>query len=159
EPEARLEVIGVGPNPRYRCDEIGGPAVPRFFVSLDQFDGVARTLHVRSRMPTAGTLKSGVTEAIRRLDSAVPVYDVYTLEQQINDSGGGFGGVRGAAEITGVLGLLALTLALVGTYGVLSFTVRARTREIGIRMAFGITPSRVFRMLLSVTVTQLQLGV
>ena len=85
---------------------------------------------------------------MRRLDPAVPVFDVYTLERQINDSGGGFGGVRGAAVITGVLGLLALTLALVGTYGVLSFTVRARTREIGIRMAFGLTPSRVFRMLL-----------
>src|SRR4029453_6227827 len=96
----------------------------------------------------AGTLTSRVTEAIRRLDAAVPVYDVYTLERQINDSGAGFGGVRGAAVITGVLGLLALSLALVGTYGVLSFTVRARTREIGIRMAFGLTPGRVFRMLL-----------
>src|SRR4030095_6449451 len=124
------------------------PALPRFFVSLDQFDVLARTVHVRSRTPTAGTLTSAVTETIRRLDSAVPVYDVYTLERQINDSGGGFGAVKGAVVITGVLGLLALTLALVGTYGVLSFTVRARTREIGIRMAFGLTPGRVFRMLL-----------
>lgn len=147
-PGAPLEVIGVVPNARYRRGEISGPAVPRFFVSLDQFDGIARTLHVRSRPPTAGTLTSRVTAAIRRLDSAVPVYDVYTLERQINDSGGGFGGVRGAAVITGVLGLMALSLALVGTYGVLSFTVRARTREIGIRMAFGLTPSRVFRMVL-----------
>ena len=148
EPDAPLEVIGVVPNARYRRGEIGGPAVPRFFVSLDQFDGVARTLHVRSRRAIAGTLTSRVTEAIRRLDPAVPVHDVYTLERQINDSGGGFGGVRGAAVITGVLGLLALSLALVGTYGVLSFTVTARTREIGIRMAFGLTPRRVFRMLL-----------
>jgi ABC-type antimicrobial peptide transport system permease subunit len=92
-----------------------------------------------------------VTETIRRLDSSVPVYDVYTLERQINDSAGGFGGVKGAAMVTGILGLLALTLALVGTYGVLSFTVGARTREIGIRMAFGLTPSRVFRMLLRET--------
>jgi hypothetical protein len=73
----------------------------------------------------AGTLTSSVTGTIRRLDSAVPVYDVYTLERQINDSGGGFGGVKGAAMVTGVLGLLALTLALVGTHGVLSFTVKA----------------------------------
>ena len=148
EPDAPLEVIGVVANARYRRGEIGGPAVPRFFASLEQFDAFARTVHVRSRTPTAGTLTSRVTEAMRRLDPAVPVFDVYTLERQINDSGGGFGGVRGAAVITGVLGLLALTLALVGTYGVLSFTVRARTREIGIRMAFGLTPSRVFRMLL-----------
>jgi predicted permease len=151
EPDAPLEVIGVVPNAKYRRDEIGGPAVPRFFVSLDQFDVLARTLHVRSRTSAAGTLTSSVTETIRRLDPAVPVYDVYTLERQIDDSGGGFGGVKGAALVTGVLGLLALTLALVGTYGVLSFTVRARTREIGIRMAFGLTPSRVFRMLLRET--------
>jgi putative ABC transport system permease protein len=148
EPDAPLEVIGVVPNAQYRRGEIGGPAVARFFVSLDQFDVLARTLHVRSRTPTAGTLASSVTETIRRLDPGVPVYDVNTLERQINDSGAGFGGMRGAAMMTGVLGLLALALALVGTYGVLSFTVKARTREIGIRMAFGLTPGRVFRMLL-----------
>lgn len=143
-----LEVIGVVPDARYRRAEIGGPAVPRFFVSLDQFDGAARTLHVRSRSAAAARLASRVTEAIRRVDAAVPVHDVYTLEWHINDSGGGFGGARGAAMMTGVLGLLALGLALVGTYGVLSFTARARTREIGIRMAFGLTPGRVFQMLL-----------
>ena len=148
ELEAPVAVIGVVPNVPYRRGEIGGPAVPRFFVSLDQFDGVARTLHVRSRTTAAATLTSSVTEAIRRLDSAVPVYDVYTLERQISDSGAGFAPARGAAAITGVLGVLALALALVGTYGVLSFTVRARTREIGIRMAFGLSPNRVFRMLL-----------
>ncbi|HEU4934946.1 MAG TPA: ABC transporter permease [Vicinamibacterales bacterium] len=148
ELEAPLAVIGVVRNAPYRRGEIRGPAVPRFFVSLNQFDGVARTLHVRSRTSAAATLTSRVTEAIRRLDSAVPVYDVYTLERQISDSGAGFGPARGAAVITGVLGVLALSLAVVGTYGVLSFTVRARTREIGIRMAFGLSPSRVFRMLL-----------
>ena len=148
EPDVPLEVIGVAPGAPYRRGEIGGPAGHRFFVSLDQFEVLARTLHVRSRTPGAGTLTASVTGTMRRLDPDVPVYDVYTLERQINDSGGGFGGVRGAAVITGVLGLLALGLALVGTYGVLSFTVRARTREIGIRMAFGLAPGRVFRLLL-----------
>jgi len=148
EVETFLEVIGVVPNAPYRRGEIGGPAVPRFFVSLDQFDGGPRTLHVRSRTGTAAALTSSVTETIRRLDGSVPLYDVYTLERQVNDSAGGFGGVRGAAAITGVLGLLALTLALVGSYGVLSFTIKARTREIGIRMAFGLTPNQVFRLLL-----------
>jgi putative ABC transport system permease protein len=151
DPDSPLEVIGIVDDARYRRSEIGGPPVPRYFASLDQFNAAARTLHVRSRTPTAERLTAEVTETIRRLDSSVPVYDVYTLERQINDSAGGFGGVKGAAMVTGILGLLALTLALVGTYGVLSFTVGARTREIGIRMAFGLTPSRVFRMLLRET--------
>ena len=86
--DAPLEVIGIVQDARYRRDEIGGPAVPRYFASLDQFNGVARTLHVRSRTATARMLASGVIETVRRLDSAVPVYDVYTLERQINDSGG-----------------------------------------------------------------------
>jgi ABC-type antimicrobial peptide transport system permease subunit len=89
-----------------------------------------------------------VEATIRRLDPAVPFYDVYTLERQVSDSGNGFGGAKSAAIVTGVLGVMALVLALVGTYGVLSLTVRARTREIGIRMALGFEPSRVFRMLL-----------
>ena len=151
DPDSTFEVIGIVQDARYRRDEIGGSAVPRYFASLDQFNAAARTLHVRSRTRTAETLTSTVTETIRRLDSAVPVYDVYTLERQINDSGSGFGGAKGAAMMTGVLGMLALTLAVVGTYGVLSFTVRARTREIGIRMAFGLAPRRVFRMLLRET--------
>jgi ABC-type antimicrobial peptide transport system permease subunit len=100
-----------------------------------------------------------VTGAVRRIDSTVPVFDVYTLERQINDSGAGFGGVRGVAAITGVLGVLALTLAVVGTYGVLSFTVKARTRDLGIRMAFGLMPGRVFRMLLRESWTIALVGV
>jgi putative ABC transport system permease protein len=105
-------------------------------------------VHVRSRSARPETLTATVSATIRRLDSAVPVYDVYTLEQQVRDSGGGLGGAKAAAIVTGILGLLALLLAVVGTYGVLSFTVRARTREIGIRMALGFEPGRVFRMLL-----------
>jgi putative ABC transport system permease protein len=148
EPDAPIEVIGIVRDARYRRDELGGPAMPRYFASLDQFQAPARTLHVRSRTPTAATLAPAVTETIRRLDAAMPVHDVHTLARQVNDSGAGFGGVKGAAVISGVLGLLALTLAVVGTYGVLSFTVGARMREIGIRMAFGLAPRRVFRMLL-----------
>ena len=159
DPDSRFEVIGIVRDARYRRAEIGGPAVPRYFVSLDQFNAATRTVHVRSRSAAPETLAAAVQATIRRLDPAVPVYDVYTLERQISDSGGGFGGAKGAAMVTGVLGALALALALVGTYGVLSFTVRARTREIGIRLALGLEPGRVFRMLLRETWSIAVLGV
>jgi putative ABC transport system permease protein len=148
ESDTGLEVIGVVRDARYRRGEIGGAAVPRFFVSLDQFPSTTRILHVRSRSGRPATLAAAVRAEIRRLDPAVPVYDVYTLDQHVRSAGGGFGGAMFAAMVTGVLGALALTLALVGTYGVLSFTVTARTREIGIRVALGLEPGRVFRMLL-----------
>jgi ABC-type antimicrobial peptide transport system permease subunit len=148
-----LEVVGVVRNASYRRSEIGATAAPRYFVSLDQFDVANRILHVRSRSATPEALTTAVSALIRRLDPAVPVYDVHTLERQIGVSGSGFGVAKTAAVITGALGLLALLLALVGTYGVLSFTVRARTREIGIRMALGFEPGGVFRMLLAETWT------
>lgn len=103
---------------------------------------------MRSKSGRPETLAAVVRAEIHRLDAAVPVHDVYTLDRHVRAAGGGFGADMFAAMVTGVLGALALTLALVGTYGVLSFTVRARTREIGIRVALGLEPGRVFRMLL-----------
>jgi predicted permease len=151
DPDVRLEVIGVVHDARYRRAELDGRAVPRYFVALDQFNSMTRTVHVRSRSASPETLTATVGAAIRRLDSAVPVYDVYSLERQVRESGSGLGAAQAAAMVTGVLGLLALLLAVVGTYGVLSFTVTARTREIGIRMALGFEPSRVFWTLLCET--------
>ena len=148
DPDSWLEVVGLVPDARYRRAEVGGSTEPRYFVPLEQFDHLARTLHVRARSGSPDMLAPALQAAIRRLDPAVPVYDVYPLERHVSDSGAGFGGAKGAAMVTGILGVLALALALVGTYGVLSFTVRARTREIGIRIALGFEPGRVFRMLL-----------
>ena len=148
EPDSRIEVIGIVHDARYRLAEIGGAATPRYFVSVDQFDSPARILHLRSRSAAPETLASAVQAVIRRLDPGVPVFDVYTLARHVSDSGAGFGGAKGAAAVTAILGVLALVLALVGTYGVLSFAVRARRHEIGIRMALGFEPGRVFRMLL-----------
>jgi len=145
-------VIGVTKDARYRLSEVGGPVLPRFFLSFDQINqGGARTLHVRAQSVPPETLAAAIETTIRRIDAAVPVFDVYALDHQIGDSSGGFGGAKGAAMVTGMLGLLALVLALVGTYGLLSFTVIERTREIGIRLALGCEPRRVFRMLLKET--------
>jgi predicted permease len=146
-------VIGVVDNATYRRDEIGVAHVPRFFLSFDQVrQAGARTLHIRAQdgVPPE-TLAATIEASVRRIDAAVPVFDVHTLNHQIGYSSGGFGGARGAAMVTGMLGLLALVLALVGTYGVMSFSVRERTREIGIRLALGLQPARAFQMLFNET--------
>jgi predicted permease len=145
-------VIGVVGDATYRRGEIGGPAVARFFMSFDQMDqGGARALHVRVKSGAPESLAATVETIIRRIDPAVPVYDVFPLDYQIGNSSGGFGGPKGAAMISGILGLVALVLALVGTYGVLAFSVRERTRELGIRLALGFDPGRAFRMMLKET--------
>ena len=145
-------VIGVVRDATYRMNEIGGLPVARFFLSYDQADqGGARTLHIRALSAHPDALAATVETAIRRIDPAIPVYDVFPLDFQIGNSSGGFGSAKGAAMISGILGLLALVLALVGTYGVLSFSVRERTRELGIRLALGFEPGRAFRMMLRET--------
>jgi predicted permease len=145
-------VIGVVDSASYRRGEIGGTPVARFFLSFDQIgQSGARTLHIRTQSIAPEALAATVETAVRRIDAAVPVFDVFTLHHQVTNSSGGFGGAKGAAMVTGMLGFLALMLALVGTYGVLSFAVRERTREIGIRLALGFEPRRAFQMLLNET--------
>jgi ABC-type antimicrobial peptide transport system permease subunit len=90
------------------------------------------------------TLAAIVQQEVERLDPGLPVYGVETMEQQVGKS---LVLARLAASFLGVFGFLALTLAAVGLYGLMSYTVAARTREIAIRMALGASAQRTLSML------------
>jgi ABC-type antimicrobial peptide transport system permease subunit len=89
---------------------------------------------------------AALTGEVRALDRNLPVYNITTMDAQIDNS---IALDRLMTTLTSLFGLLAVTLAAVGLYGVMAYTVAARTREIGIRMALGSSSTRVLREVMS----------
>jgi ABC-type antimicrobial peptide transport system permease subunit len=91
------------------------------------------------------SLAPAVEREIRMLNPDLPVYDVRSLEHTL-DGPNGFWLLRMGAMFGGALGLLGLVLALVGIYGVVSYSAAQRTQEIGVRMALGAQPSDILNL-------------
>ena len=86
---------------------------------------------------------SALRKAIVEVDAGLPLYDVRTMQERIDES---LIARKSPMVLAMGFGLVALFLAGVGIYGVLAYMVAQRTREIGIRMALGSTTERIFRL-------------
>jgi ABC-type antimicrobial peptide transport system permease subunit len=101
------------------------------------------------------TLTEPVRAAVASLDPDLPIYWTMTLEKAMADQ---LWFVRVFGTMFMIFGMVALFLAAVGLYAVMSFSVSRRTREVGIRMALGATPRHVVRMILSQGILQVGIG-
>ncbi len=140
------EVIGVVGNIKSRF--IGEDTRPVLFSSLAQTTGsdpsfLGYTLIVHSEGDTANLL-SAVRQQIHTLDPAMAVYNAETIEEHISSA---LFLPRLAGTLFGIFGFIGLVLAAVGLYGVMSYSVSRRTREIGIRIALGAQLGSIQRLI------------
>ncbi len=139
-----VEVVGLAADGKFIF--IGWDKKPYFFVPVAQNFSAYRTLQVRSLLPPESMIAQ-MQNQVRALDANLPVSDVQTMRQSLA-GGNGFFIFQVGAILAAAMGLLGLTLAVVGVYGVVSFAASQRTREIGIRMALGAGRPDILRLVL-----------
>ena len=140
---AALTVIGVAEDAKYR--QLREAPEPHVYIPLGQDYPSDASLVIRAAgNPLA--LAPEVRRELAAVDPNLPVSDVKTIDELL--AGRALLIPRIATRVTGTLGLLALVLALVGLYGVVSYAVAQRTRELGIRLALGATGRGVVALVL-----------
>lgn len=134
---------------------VGEDPQPVAYLAITQDFSPFAVLHVRTAGNPSAVLSS-VREAVQSLDRNLAFVAVNTIEELLSQ---GLWAPRMGAILLAVFGLLALVLATVGIYGVLSYSVTQRTQEVGIRMALGATSRSVLRLVVKQGMALVAIGV
>lgn len=144
-------IVGVVGDTRSTLD---GPVRQTIFIPRSQRPSGAMTMFVRSgQAPLA--LASSLSEVVRTMEPEAPV-NIRTLAEVVGNT---IARPRAISILVGAFAMVALVLAAVGVYGVMSYSIKERTQEIGIRMAVGASAAVVFRMVLGQAMRLIAIGV
>jgi len=125
------------------------------FFPLFEHDDTGATFYIRVRGAAEQAIPA-IRSLVRQDDPRLPILWFRTIDEQVNRS---LSTERLLAALSGSFGALALTLSLIGLYGVMSFVVTRRTREIGIRLALGATRASAIRLVLRDAVVMIAAGI
>ncbi len=141
--EGPVTIVGIAADTRY--DDLRSATPPTFYIdSKQQVNAGRRVVEIRTVAEPGSVLKE-VRGVIAAEDRDLPLIDVRTMTEQVATT---VAQERVFAQLTSGFGVLALVLASIGIYGIMAYTVAARTGEIGIRMALGAQAERVLGMVL-----------
>ena len=146
-------IVGVVGN--VRQESLTDDVAAELYMPFTQMPMNGMTLVVRTTSDPL-TLATAVRNEVLAIDKNQPIFDVKTLDQRVNDS---VAVSRSLMLLFSAFALLALVLAAVGIYGIVSYSVTQRTHEIGIRMALGARAGNVLSLIMKNGVTLVLTGI
>jgi predicted permease len=148
-----FEVVGMARDSKYVS--VGENPTPYVYMPLEQNYDERMHLYLRTASAPEQVLET-VRRQLQALDPGLPFSNLATMPQVMEES---LWAPRLGALLLGIFGFLALLMAVIGSYGVLSYSVSQRSREVGIRMALGAAPGSVLRLVLRQGMALVALGI
>lgn len=148
-----IQIIGIAADTRYA--DLRAETPPIFYIPYQQQPNASHMVVEVHTATEPGSVLGQVRASVESLDRELPMINVRTMTDQLTAS---LSAERIFANLTAGFGLLALVLASIGIYGIMTYTVSRRNQEIGLRMALGEQPASVVWMVLREALGMLAIG-